>query len=88
MSRAVAGGCGKYDVHHDSGRLQHPDNKAQKKILSSSQTFILAAFIHTSQPLPYQNEMVVNYLQVSHDRFSNKVGQSFFDDSYFLLLID
>ena len=56
MSRSA----GKYG-DQDGGRLQ--STRLQKKIMSGSQTFILSAFIHTSQPLPYQNEMVDNYLQ-------------------------
>lgn len=37
----------------------------EKRVVSPSQPFILSAFIHTSQhALPYQNEMIDNYLQV------------------------
>ena len=31
--------------------------------------FILGAFLHTGQSLPYQNEMVENYLQEARRRF-------------------
>ena len=31
--------------------------------------FILGAFLHTGQTLPYQNEMVENYLQEARRRF-------------------
>ena len=37
----------------------------QRLMVSASQNYILSAFIHTSQnSLPYQNEMIENYLQV------------------------
>lgn len=43
--------------------------RIQQKIVSGSQSFILAAFIHTNSPLPYQNEMVENYLLDARRRF-------------------
>eukprot|EP00095_Tigriopus_kingsejongensis_P005689 snap_masked-scaffold158_size296719-processed-gene-1.14 protein:Tk05689 transcript:snap_masked-scaffold158_size296719-processed-gene-1.14-mRNA-1 annotation:"conserved hypothetical protein" len=43
--------------------------RIQQKIVSGAQPFILAAFIHTNSPLPYQNEMVENYLQDARRRF-------------------
>ena len=38
--------------------------QSQRKIVAGNQSFILAAFIHSNQPLPYQNEMIDNYLLV------------------------
>ena len=38
--------------------------QGQRRIVAGNQSFILAAFIHSNQPLPYQNEMIDNYLLV------------------------
>jgi transcription initiation factor TFIID subunit TAF12 len=43
---------------------QQQQQQQQPQQQQPQQAFILAALLHTNKPLPYQNEMIENYLQV------------------------
>jgi len=47
----------------------HDEVDRSQRIVSNAQSFILSAYIHTSRPLPYQTEMVDNYLHEARKRF-------------------
>jgi hypothetical protein len=49
------------------------DYARQQRIVSNVQTFILGAVIHTRECLPYQHEMIDNYLVDARQRFDFEI---------------
>ncbi len=69
---------------HQTSTTVTNSTMVQRRVVSGSQPYIFAAFIHDDRPLPYQNEMVENYLQVLVDYHNIQYTQNDLDsyDTY------